>query len=262
MDYLVVLKDVVQIVFWLLAGVLAVLTYRQARRTVLQPIRTEVFKEQLKVMSEVMSLFVGKSEIPLRGDFDFYALFNANACYLLDSYAASSFDKKFDPDERLYNSTDCPIKIHTIESIARTSSSQEGVDRQQGSAVYSKVYVGDWSLHKVDRLYLNKQCCEMTQKITQLLENPLLPSRMVELLSEYLKIVGNNQSILMRLLEQEAKNLPVKFLSLHEMDGDGHAWSRNLLNEYMKQFEHFKPVADEIVNFVRDYFGTDNLKRL
>lgn len=257
MDYLVVLKDIVQIVFWLLAGVLAVLTYRQARRTVLQPIRTEVFKEQLKVMSEVMSLFVGKSEVPLREDFKFYTLFNANACYLLDSYAASVFDMRFDPDKRLYNSTDCPMKIHTIESIKKTSGSQDG----SGSALYSQVYVGDWSLHEVDRLYLNKQCCEMTQRITQLLENPLLPSRMVELLSEYLKIVGNNQSILMRLLEKESKSLAAKFPSLHDMGGHA-VWSRDLLAEYMKEFEHFKPVADEIVKFVRCYFGTDNLKRL
>ena len=55
------IKDYVQIASWLILGTVAVLTYRKARQTILQPIRTEVFKLQLVAMTEIMRLFHGKS---------------------------------------------------------------------------------------------------------------------------------------------------------------------------------------------------------
>ncbi len=38
-----IIKDLVQIVFWLTVSIVTILTYRRARHTLLQPIRTEVF---------------------------------------------------------------------------------------------------------------------------------------------------------------------------------------------------------------------------
>lgn len=256
--YLTITKDIAQIAFWLLAGALAILTYRQARRTVLQPIRTEVFKEQLKVMSETMSLFVGKSELPLRDDFSFSTLFDANACYLMDSYVASIFDMKFDPDQRPYSPTNCPMKILTMDPGNNSSKLKDSTGSQE-EVSYSQVWVGNWGDYKMDRLLINKQYCEMNQKITRLLENPLLPIKLVELLSEYLTQAAKNQYLLIALLDQESKSLPAKFPALPI---DHKVWSRELHGKYMQAFNHLKPIADEIVKFVRSYFEADNLKRL
>lgn len=256
--YITAAKDIAQIAFWLLAGAVAILTYRQARRTVLQPIRTEVFKEQLKVMSETMSLFVGKSELPLRDDFGFSDLFHANACYLLDSYAASMFGMQFDADNRLYSPANCPMKILTVDSV-NSLSSLKGSTGSQGEVSYSQVWVGEWADYRMGKLFINKQYCEMNQKITRLLENPLLPIKLVALLSEYLTQTAKNQSLLIEILDQESKNLPAKFPSLpieHKV------WVRELWASYMHSFNHLKPIADEVVRFVRGYFEADNLKRL
>ena len=68
-----------------------------------------------------MSLFVGKDELALRGDFDFRTLFDANVCYLLDSYATSFFDVQFDPGTRQYNSRDCPMRMQANDSAVELS---------------------------------------------------------------------------------------------------------------------------------------------
>lgn len=260
MNYLTIAKDVVQIAFWLLAGILAILTYRQARRTVLQPIRTEVFKEQLKIMSEAMSRFTGKHEVALRDDFDFRALFDANACYLLDSYVASVFDKRFDPDQRLYNQRACPMKIVPIDAIAKPSKPQVDSSKPPVDVAYSQVWTGDWRDYSAGKLYINKQCVEMSESVKRLLENPLLPLKLAELLSEYLALVVKNQFVLLKLLDRAAIELPERFPSLQAIDHV--VWSRELWSAYMGEFNHLKPLADEIVKFVRGYFEADNLKRL
>jgi hypothetical protein len=50
------LKDALQCLFFIVTGVLVVITYLGTRKTLLQPIRTEVFKEQLKVFSRILEL--------------------------------------------------------------------------------------------------------------------------------------------------------------------------------------------------------------
>lgn len=55
-----------QAVVTVTVGVLAVLTYRRARETVLQPFQTEVFKLQLEHAANVLNHFGGCSELDLR----------------------------------------------------------------------------------------------------------------------------------------------------------------------------------------------------
>ncbi|SHM15940.1 hypothetical protein SAMN05216428_11583 [Nitrosospira sp. Nsp11] len=253
MEYLGIAKDIAQIAFWLVAGAVAVFTYRQARRTVLQPIRTEVFKEQLKVMSEAMSLFVGKHELALRGDFDFNSLFDVNVCFLLDSYATNFFDVQFEPETRKYNSRDCPMRMG--------KAFMEALADPLGDVADSRA--ARWARYKTERLFINRQYCEMDQKITRLLENPLLPAKLANLLTQYLAVADQNRSILMELLAVVAKELPARFSTLQAMERiDPLDWPRELWNRYNHQFKHLKPLADEIVAFVRQYFEADSLKNL
>lgn len=264
MNYLEITKDITQITFWLVAGAVAVLTYRQARRTVLQPIRTEVFKEQLKVMSEAMSLFVGKNEVTLRGDFDFRALFDANVCYVLDSYAACFFDVQFDPEKRQYNSRDCPMRIYTIDSVIEPIAPTRAASAAStGDVTDARVRAARWSRFKTERLYLNSRYCEMDQRLAGLLDNPLLPAQLAELLTQYRASAGQNQLILMELLDQVAKELPVQFPTLQTLEHIAPLeWPRELWNRYMHEFKNLKPLADEIVKFIRHYFEADSLKLL
>lgn len=60
------MKDLAQIVFWVTVSVVTVLTYRRARKTLLQPIRTEVFKLQVEEVKPLFKIVVGKGEVELR----------------------------------------------------------------------------------------------------------------------------------------------------------------------------------------------------
>ena len=52
------LKDLFTLLFVGTGTVVAILTYRRARATILQPIRTEVIKKQSEILSSVMSTVI------------------------------------------------------------------------------------------------------------------------------------------------------------------------------------------------------------
>ena len=52
-----VAKDIVNILFFVTIGILGILSYLQARKTLFTPIKTETFKLQLKTFEELLLYF-------------------------------------------------------------------------------------------------------------------------------------------------------------------------------------------------------------
>ncbi|WP_414831737.1 hypothetical protein [Afifella sp. YEN Y35] len=86
-----IVKDFVQIIFWCVAGVLAVLSYRQARKSIFQPAKNEVFKIQIKEIQDIMKKLDWKSSIEdweksgLRDSSDM-SLYNIFKLYVRDRF--------------------------------------------------------------------------------------------------------------------------------------------------------------------------------
>ncbi|MEH1913205.1 hypothetical protein [Nostoc sp.] len=76
-------KDLFQIIYFITLSLVASFTFLKARKTLLQPLRTEIFKEQLKVFNATLDLFVGKNEFELRQDYGLDILFESNIGYLM-----------------------------------------------------------------------------------------------------------------------------------------------------------------------------------
>jgi hypothetical protein len=56
-------KDITQIVFWLTIGLIAILTYNRAKKNLLQPIKTEVFKLQTKRLHELLQSIAWENSV-------------------------------------------------------------------------------------------------------------------------------------------------------------------------------------------------------
>lgn len=112
-----VIKDVAQIFFWVTVPVVSIVTYVRARKTILQPLRTEVFKLQLEEMKKVLALFLGKRELDLREAFGLYKLVMANATMMYDGYAHQFFDIEVDHNKRPYAGSECPATIFTKDAM-------------------------------------------------------------------------------------------------------------------------------------------------
>ncbi|OUP40869.1 hypothetical protein [Pseudoflavonifractor sp. An187] len=93
------LDDIVKIIealFYVSMGTVAVLMFLSARKTILQPMKTEVFKNQVEVFTSIMKLFNGKTESEIRHAFDFDEMLRANIFKLLDDYLETFYNVTFD----------------------------------------------------------------------------------------------------------------------------------------------------------------------
>ncbi|MGB9180467.1 MAG: hypothetical protein WCB68_14640, partial [Pyrinomonadaceae bacterium] len=110
------IRDFFQILFFIIISTITILTYLKAKKTLLQPLRTEIFKEQLKTFSDILGLFTGKGEVELSEDLGFKELLDVNVCALFDEYISFFFEVEIDESKRPYNTHNCPQSLISVHS--------------------------------------------------------------------------------------------------------------------------------------------------
>src|SRR4051794_38106752 len=76
------IKDIVTIAFYVIASVIAILTYLRARATILQPKRTELIKKQTEIFSNFLS-FINENENSIDNGFDYVNVYSYNVDLIL-----------------------------------------------------------------------------------------------------------------------------------------------------------------------------------
>ena len=95
-------KDICQILFFLITAVLGILTYAHAKKGLFFPIRTEVFKEQIKLFSTALTFFQGKNRHQLLEDAGFPQMAEINLALLADIYLSAFLNQKLEFKNRPY----------------------------------------------------------------------------------------------------------------------------------------------------------------
>lgn len=247
-----------QIFFFIIIGTITWLTYLKAKKTLLQPIRTEVFKEQIKEFSNILKLFIGKGEIELREDFAFDKLFHANSCMLIDDYASLFFEIKIDRDKRPYNRNDCPSalcaegRLEKCDEYIRLESDEE--KKQVRPDPRTKAAI--WTKYKFDMISLPKEFNEAKEKLHKIIESPLLPKQCIFLLQDFIKTIMENIHILEKILTECAQEILEKYPTIELLKKSSNTW---IYNKYNEKFIPLKEKADKITEYLRNYFGTEEL---
>jgi hypothetical protein len=260
-QWLSLLKDFFQIVFFVVVGIITILTFLKAKKTLLQPIRTEIFKSQLHEFSKILKMFTGKREMELRDDFAFGKLFIANCCNLLDTYGSLFFDIKIDTQKRLYSIKNCPASIMTKTWVAKhielrddykideeKEKNQERPDPRTKAAIWSEFEYGN--------IWIPKEFIEMKAQFEKIMDSPLIPKDCLSLLEDYLGTINQNVNILGQLLTEKAKELPEKYPSPVSFSKASYLW---IHHEYMRRFQLLEEKADKIIKYLRTYFEADTI---
>lgn len=255
MSWLEVTVNIIQGLFFIIIAYLAVLTYRSARKTILQPIRTEVFKEQLSIINELGQHFIGKDEIMLRGDLDFENLIIANSLDMMDSYAHAVLGIEIDAEKRPYSHDKCPISLISVEDL-RAYGAYTTEERKLDGDKLEEPSTIDWSKYKVIEIHLTNKHCEAMEKLRMVIRNPLLPKECKEILTKYLDIIQDNITLIKIVLTKAAKKMPKEYPDRDKMSIASLSWIENL---YAAEFKGLETTALELEGVLRQYLGTDNL---
>ncbi len=247
-------RDLVQIAFFVTIAIITVLTYLKAKQTLLQPLRTEVFKEQIKVLSDLLRFFVGKGEHELRNSWGLSEMLDGNAYFLLDEYARIFFGVTADWNKRPYG------KPHFTGAIIAKSSKQVEVlqghlkpdkpshDIRPKEEIWAE-YVHDW-------IHLPRQWHETDAELLKLTQSPFLPAELASMLGDYKRAVMQNVSAIGEVLTECAKEVPGKYPDKETLSRAAFYW----IYDHYEQTP-LKPKAEAIINFARHYLGSDNLTK-
>lgn len=249
-------RDVVEILFYGVIGTVTILTYRKAVATILQPLRTEVFKEQIKKMNELLDVLGSKSEVELRDDMGFPALEQANVWLMMDNYITHMFDVKIDRDKTPYSDEECPAMIADASAFRHADSATYPDPPRPPLDTSREKKEAEWRDYKHRFIPVPRKMRDHQDRIRHILGSPLLPSECATLVKEYLDLVHSNIIALRQVLAECAPLLLDKYPTLDIAERASLAW---IGNSYNRRFKPLEPKATELTRFVREYFETDTL---
>lgn len=258
------IKDAVNILFFVITATIGILTYLKARKTILQPIKTEVFKVQLKVFSELMELFNGKSEYEIRSYFHLEKVLTVNAIALLDNYAKLFFDYKPDIEKRPYNKSDCPTMIVKWECMEKNFDIDDKPTRDFDDERVSETNKPDpmtraaiWNNEKVGVLSIPKEYTMAEKKIEEIIKSPVLPKDCVLLLKEIEDIAKYNIDMIMTVLDEISNEIPSKYPNIESLKKLQLGW---IHNRYIDKIKSFEDITLKLTDYLRSYLLIDSLK--
>lgn len=266
-QWLIVTKDIINIIFWfanitffVITTAIGIKTYKSAKRTLLQPIKTEVFKEQIKEYSKILNFFSAKDETSLQNEFAFDKLFRANTIATFDQYAITFFDYKPNLDEKPYSSEKCPSKLVTQEGMEKHfrriddhMTTEVAVTKEKPD---SRVRAALWAEYKCTMLHIPREMKEKNKELELLKSSPLLSKQLVELIEEFEESLRLNKHMLMDVLTEVSKEFVRKYPSPESLSKMTYHWIWNKLNKKLLPLEE---PAHKIIEYIRDYYKVDEL---
>jgi hypothetical protein len=244
------IKDILNAAFFVVVATVTILTYVRAKRTLLQPLKTEIFKQQISLFSDLLKIVVGKGEIELRAAIGLEKMFLANLHYQWDIYARLQFGLIRNEATRPYNRTDCPISLMTV------TKDEMPEDTALDEVVNIQVAPARWAEHRVNEVRAPAEFTAMKSRLTEFIESPLVPQELADLINAYMELMDANVKELRQALNEYIQTLSTLAPSLEHCKQLNDTAARNI---FARRVRDLKPAADAIVKYVRTYFAVEQL---
>jgi hypothetical protein len=258
-------KDCVDIIFFLVAGTVVVLTFNQAKKSIFNPVRTEAFKLQLKAFEDVLLFFEKEASTHIGDKFDLEKILFLNAMKMLDEYAVTFFGNLFKKEEFSKNREELYKEIagelvtrDFMEKHLETPGHFQDQARNRADEVPSEpaLQLAQWKLYVHGVIHYTKPYQEATERLRRFNASPLLPKELKGLISEFDVLVSENFHKVGLMLTEVAKELPVKYPAFSILGRADLSWIWN-------KYNHTRVSLDEkqnaILTYVEGYLQIDDL---
>jgi hypothetical protein len=245
----------------LLAGV-ALITLKRASATLLQPLRTEVFKVQLEELRDLLKLLARKGELDLREQMGFGELVEANAVRIHDLFFRDVYGVTINEHERPYSTEHCSLSVvHEDFLLPRTEGAGPFFRGQQLAVLTPRTGPSEdarslWLNFRLDELRVPNKLSDSIDRLRGDMSSPLLPVLISQRLDELLKAINGNLSVLSEVLSSAGRTLPGKFNEPSPPKTMTVGWVKDL---YFSRLIALHPRAEAVVQAIREYLATDRL---
>lgn len=260
------IKNLANIVFFIVVALVTILSYLQARKTIFAPIRTETFKLQLKVFEEILLFFQNKSEHDFLEAFDYERITSLNTLQMADSYTAKFFDgeikiNKEERKEALKPLIRAMVSLEYMEKYFEKIDAETPLSKQ---AVEDKkiknpaLILANWHKYEHGMIGYTKEYQDQVKELARLSASPLVPKHLRERIGKFQKLAHDNLLLIGKTITECSKLMPDHFPVASDMKNFSSEWVWNEFNEKRNQFEL---LSKEILDFMNDYLKIENIMK-
>jgi hypothetical protein len=169
---------------------------------------------------------------------------------MYDAYLAFVFNMKRSGEELTRRREMCPVSMVRPEFLEKLSGFR--INDAPAPAI-EKPTTWDYRHPGID---LPRGYVDRRKEFDTILDNPLLPRRIAELVENYLSVVENNAMLISDILEECAPKMPGYYPNLEDIKNASFDW---IYDQWVQKSVSLQPLAKNINDAVRAYFDTDNL---
>lgn len=209
-----ILKDLTNIMFWVIGTIIAVLTYKKANKAFLQPILTENVREKRKILYEILQL-LGDAE-KIDSTLGFGNLIRVNILKIIDDYEfhynQSMLDKEEQETYYIGNSYFVNKKyFRRVKSLVLHEFTKEEMKEKYGEIKDIKAYNANNPKDDII-IIIPKEFVEVRDKIREFKRMYNLSKPVIKALEEIEKVIDSNLDKLSKvLLDLYKEDVPRKF---------------------------------------------------
>lgn len=257
------IKDLSHIFFFITMGAIGYLSYRQAKKTVFSPIKTEIFKYQLGEFENVISHFQNKNEVELKNDLDIKTIIEVNGLGLFRKYVETFFSSEVELDKNYFEekmklakgaivSKEYAEKYFEVIGPETTNNLPVKISAPTDPALK----LAKWQEEKYGMVHYTEAFNTAMTEIEKFQSSPLLPTELKTILGDYYQLIHETLVTVGDALEEAAKELPKVCSSKEQLDNFSSSWLSNIHNDKAPKLE---PKAKEVLTFINKYLRIDEL---
>lgn len=259
------IRDIFIILFYIIIATITILSYLQARKTLFTPIKTEVFKLQIRSFEEILIFFQAKKHVDFMEFFDFPKMVRLNALELRDDYIDLFFknDIEIDVEKRKEASKEIVGSVVSKDYADQYFVKPDYARHNEKSKVNEKSVVTNpslildkWHKHKHGKIDFTDKYKIEYEKLEHLIASPLLPQKLKVLITEFKEKIVSNLLLIGEVLTEISQEMPHKFPSAESMLSFN---TTGIWNKYHPKTKKLDDDIAKILTFINDYFRIEKL---
>ncbi|MBD2489849.1 hypothetical protein [Aulosira sp. FACHB-615] len=254
-----------QDIFFIIGIVITILTYINAKRTILQPIKTEVFKLQVVKFTSILDILDKQGYAEIEKCFE--KILFINTCSLCDDYAELFFNIELNRNTRPYNTEQIDKIIWNVYSLEDmeeynklrsefnelvTIKNNLEVSKLKEKLIHKNNLIF-WNKYKYKELKITAEYMDLLKKIIDIKSSPLLPQGLLSLLEEFIEAMNKNLDLVVEILNQYTQKLPNDYF-IQEIIGEKSRIFILINLIYNKELKNLELIANKIVQYIRNYW--------
>lgn len=246
------LKDIVQISFWAIGALLAVLSYRHAKVSIFQPAKNEVFKVQIAALQSLLKELNWKSTVESWGKSGLESSAQISLNRYFKNYAKDQHDTEI--------SSDLDKSLVSVGGIVSPNATgfrliKGPADEMEDGGAFDADETS-WSDFNWEVFDISIDFQSLSDKIESALNDPVLPSTILSEIEQFHEELQKSAMRAAKDVEKAVRQFPRHYPTRESLNGANLTWAHNLREE---RGEKLFEALNALKKSVREYLQSDEL---